>query len=107
MALRIRLSRGGAKKHPFYRIVVAENTAPRDGSFVERLGSYDPFLNNEDPNRFVVAQDRVRYWLSVGAQATNRVAKILSDLQIIEATPLVAGPKKSAPKKKAQTRLSK
>lgn len=78
MALRIRLARGGAKKKPFYRIVVAENTSPRDGRFVERVGSYNPMLPRDHAERFVINQERVSYWISVGAQPTERVAKILA-----------------------------
>jgi small subunit ribosomal protein S16 len=82
MALKIRLARGGAKKRPFYRIVVAENTAPRDGRFVERLGSYNPLLPKENKERIVVNADRVKYWMSIGAVATDRVLKLLSELGV-------------------------
>jgi small subunit ribosomal protein S16 len=105
MALRIRLARGGTKKRPFYRLVVAENTAPRDGNFIERLGSYNPLLEAGDKERIIVKADRVKYWLSVGAQASERVVKMLSDLKIIEVPVIPERPKKSTPKKKAQERL--
>ncbi|MDR1034414.1 MAG: 30S ribosomal protein S16 [Holosporales bacterium] len=105
MALRIRLARGGSKKRPYYKVVVAENTAPRDGKFIERLGSYNPFLEQGDPERMVVEQERVKHWLSIGAQASDRVNSILAELGIIIAPIRRETPKKSAPKKKAQARL--
>ena len=105
MALKIRLARGGSKKRPFYRLVVAENTAPRDGKFIERLGSYNPLLEKDNNERLVVQADRVKYWLSVGAKATERVEKLLAELKIVDAPSIPERPKKSAPKKKAQERL--
>lgn len=107
MALRIRLARGGSKKRPFYKIVVAENTAPRDGKFIERLGSYNPFLAKDHADHLAVEAERVKYWMSVGAQASDRVIKLLAELKIIEAPVFVETPKKSAPKKKAQERIKK
>ncbi|MDR2075024.1 MAG: 30S ribosomal protein S16 [Holosporales bacterium] len=86
MALKIRLARGGAKKRPFYRIVVAENTAPRDGRFVERLGSYNPLLEKENKERVIIDVDRVKYWMSVGAAATDRVLKLLSEVGVVFAS---------------------
>lgn len=73
MAVKIRLARFGAKKRPFYRIVVADSRAPRDGRFIERIGQYDPMLPKDKKNRVVVKADRLKHWLSVGAQATERV----------------------------------
>lgn len=105
MALKIRLARGGSKKRPFYRIVVAEATSPRDGRFVERLGSYNPLLKIDHPERVVLKTERIQHWLSVGAQATDRVARFLGQAKIIEMPPQKETPKKSAPKKKAQERL--
>lgn len=105
MALRIRLARGGSKKRPFYKIVVAENTAPRDGKFMERVGSYNPLLSQENQERLVVNTERAKHWLSVGAQASERVQKLLSGIGIMEKPAVVDRPKKSAPKKKAQERL--
>ncbi|MDR3030862.1 MAG: 30S ribosomal protein S16 [Holosporales bacterium] len=106
MSLRIRLARGGSKKRPFYRLVVAENTAPRDGKFIERLGSYNPLLEKDNNERLFVEAERVKYWLSVGAQTSERVAKLLSELKIVNAPVIPERPKKSAPKKKAQERLN-
>ena len=77
MAVRIRLARGGAKKRPFYRIVAADARSPRDGRFLERLGSYNPLLKSEDANRVVLNEERIRYWLSQGAQVSDRVARFL------------------------------
>ena len=105
MALKIRLARGGSKKRPYYKLVVAENTAPRDGKFIERLGSYNPLLEKDNQERLVVNAERVKYWLSVGAQATERVEKLLAEVSIVEKPAISERPKKSAPKKKAQERL--
>jgi small subunit ribosomal protein S16 len=77
MAVKIRLTRLGAKKKPCYRVVVANSTAPRDGKFIEIIGTYDPMLSKENPGRIKLKQDRVQYWLSVGAQPTERVAKLI------------------------------
>lgn len=75
--VRIRLARGGAKKRPFYRIIAADSRSPRDGKFLERLGSYDPLLKAEDPNRVILIEERIRYWLSQGAQVSDRVHRFL------------------------------
>ncbi|WCR54254.1 MAG: 30S ribosomal protein S16 [Wolbachia endosymbiont of Ctenocephalides orientis wCori] len=73
MTVKIRLARFGAKKRPFYRVVVADSRSPRDGRFIERIGQYDPMLPKDSKNRVVVKTDRLQYWLSVGAKATERV----------------------------------
>ena len=99
MALKIRLSRGGAKKKPFYRIVVAEALSPRDGKFIERLGSYNPMIENSN-DKIVLDSERIKYWLSKGAKPTLRVSKILSRDGIIEKPIIREQPKKSAPGKK-------
>lgn len=77
MAVKIRLTRLGAKKKPFYRVVVANSTAPRDGKFIEIVGTYDPMLAKENPARVKLKQDRVQYWLSVGAKPSERVEKLI------------------------------
>lgn len=105
MALKIRLARGGAKKRPFYKIVVAENTAPRDGKFVERIGSYNPLLEKDSADRLIVNQERAKYWLSIGAVATDRILKIFGEIGVLPAYKPLETPKKSAPKKKAQERM--
>lgn len=104
MALKIRLARGGSKKRPFYRIVVAEATSPRDGRFVERVGSYNPILVSDHAERVVLNSERIKYWMSVGAQPTERVVKFLSRANIMAAPDVKTNPKQAAPKKKAQER---
>ena len=104
MALKIRLARGGSKKRPFYRIVVAEATSPRDGRFVERVGSYNPILAADHAERIVLNSERIKYWMSVGAQPTERVVKFLSKANLMTAPSVKDNPKQSAPKKKAQER---
>ncbi len=104
MALKIRLSRAGAKKRPFYRIVVADSRRPRDGRFIERLGTYDPMLKRDDPNRIKLNEERIRHWLSVGAQPTDRVTKFLGAAEIV-ATPSFNNPQKAKPRTKTQERL--
>lgn len=106
MALKIRLARGGAKKHPFYKIVVTDSRNPREGAFLEKLGTYDPFLPNENSSRIVANEERTKYWLSVGAKLSDRCAILLSQRGICERPAISETPKKSAPKKKAQERLA-
>lgn len=106
MALRIRLARCGAKKHPFYKIVVIDSRRACNAAFIERLGSYDPFLAHDNPNRVTAKADRFAYWVSVGAKPSDRVALLLSGLGLCEKPEIVESPKKSAPKKKAQERLA-
>ena len=100
MALKIRLARGGAKKRPFYKIVIAENTAPRDGLFIEKVGTYNPMVAKDHPQRLVVQEDRVKHWLSVGARPTDRVHKFLASLDLMPAFEYREQPKKSAPGQK-------
>ena len=102
MALKIRLSRGGAKKRPFYKIVVAEALSPRDGKFIERLGSYNPMVAKDHAERLVLDIERAKYWLSKGAQPTLRVAKMLSSDGLVKAPVIRDQPIKSAPGKKRQ-----
>jgi small subunit ribosomal protein S16 len=104
MSLSIRLTRGGAKKRPFYRIVVADSRSPRDGRFIERLGHYDPMVEKGDPKRIVMDVDRMKHWLSVGAQPSERVARFLGEAQLIPMPKWNETPKQSAPKAKAQER---
>jgi small subunit ribosomal protein S16 len=106
MAVKIRLTRGGAKKRPYYRIVIAEANAPRDGRFIEKVGAYNPMLPKEHADRIVLDTDRVKHWLSVGAQPTDRVARFLSDAGLIAKAAHRETPVKSAPKKKAQERAA-
>jgi small subunit ribosomal protein S16 len=104
MALRIRLARGGAKKRPFYKLVVTENTNPRDGKFLERLGTYNPLLPKDHHESMMIDVERVKYWMSVGAKVSDRVEKLLASLNVVEKPAIVDTPLKSAPKKKAQER---
>ncbi len=100
MALKIRLARGGSKKHPFYRIVVAEASSPRDGRFVERLGSYDPMVPKDHENRVSLKDERIKFWMSKGAKPTLRVHKILAAAGLLDAPIIREQPIKSAPGKK-------
>jgi len=104
MSTKIRLTRGGAKKRPYYRIVVADARAPRDGRFIEKIGAYDPMLKKGDPNRVKVDVERAKHWLERGAQPTDRVARFLAQAGL---TKWEHGnnPKKAQPKAKAQERL--
>ena len=104
MALKIRLSRGGSKKRPFYRIVVAEASAPRDGRYVERVGHYNPMVAKDNDQRLVINGDRVKHWLGLGAQPTERVQKLLSAVSLTDPVKLREQPKKSAPGKKRAER---
>ena len=104
MALKIRLARGGAKKRPFYRIVVAEASAPRDGRYVERVGTYNPMVPKDHDQRLVLKNERITYWLGQGAQPTERVQKMLASASLTEAPLIREQPKKSAPGKKRAER---
>ena len=104
MALKIRLARGGAKKRPFYRIVVAEASAPRDGRYVERVGTYNPMVPKDHDQRLVLKNERITYWLGQGAQPTERVQKMLASAGLTEAPVIRERPKKSAPGKKRAER---
>ena len=104
MALKIRLSRGGSKKRPFYRIVVAEAASPRDGRYVERIGHYNPMVAKDNDQRLVVDGERVNHWMGLGAKPTERVQKLLSTLSLTPAVEMRDQPKKSAPGKKRAER---
>ncbi len=84
MAIAIRLSRGGAKKRPYYRIVAADSRSPRDGKYLEQIGTYNPLLAKDDEKRVQLNEDRARHWLSVGAQPSDRVARFLDAAGIRE-----------------------
>ena len=105
MSLKIRLARGGAKKRPFYRIVVADSRSPRDGRFIERVGTYNPILAQDHPERVVIKEERVRHWLSHGATPSERVARFLGRAEIIPMPAHHDRPNKGTPKAKAQERL--
>jgi small subunit ribosomal protein S16 len=105
MGLRIRLSRGGAKKRPFYRVVVADVRSPRDGRYIERLGTYNPLLPKDNPARVTLNEERIRHWLSHGATPTHRVARFLGEAEIIAMPAQRNNPNKAIPKTKSQERL--
>jgi small subunit ribosomal protein S16 len=105
MSVKIRLSRGGAKKRPYYYVVVAHGSSPRDGRYIEQIGTFDPMLKKDDPNRVKLKDDRVKHWLGVGAQPTDRVLRLLDGLGLAKRTPSV-NPEKAKPKKKAQERAA-
>ena len=103
MAVSLRLSRGGSKKRPYYKVVVSNSRAPRDGKYLEQVGTYNPLLAKDDENRVRLVEDRVRYWLGVGAQPTDRVARMLDKAGIKERAATV-NPKKAEPGQKAKDR---
>ncbi|WP_336969989.1 30S ribosomal protein S16 [Sphingobium aromaticiconvertens] len=103
MATAIRLSRGGSKKRPYYKIVVADSRSPRDGAFIERIGSYNPLLAKDDEKRIVLDVERAKHWVSVGAQPTDRVARFLDVLGVKERAAR-NNPNKAKPGEKATER---
>jgi small subunit ribosomal protein S16 len=103
MALSMRLSRGGSKKRPYYRIVIADARSPRDGKFIEKIGTYNPLLAKDDEKRMVLDGERARHWLSVGAQPTDRVARFLDAAGVKERAQKL-NPKKGEPGEKAKER---
>ncbi len=105
MSLKIRLSRGGAKKRPFYRIVVADSRSPRDGRFIERLGTYDPMMPKDSPERVKFNAERVQHWLSSGATPSPRVARFLGHADVLPKPSVREQSKKHLPKAKAQERM--
>ena len=104
MSLKIRLSRAGAKKRPFYRVVVADTRSPRDGRFLERLGTYDPMLPKDHPERVRLNEERIRHWLGVGATPSDRVARFLGAAEIIPMPARRNNPQKGQPRAKALER---
>jgi small subunit ribosomal protein S16 len=105
MSLKIRLSRGGAKKRAFYRIVVADARMPRDGRFVEKIGTFDPLKAKDDAGRLVLDQEKAKAWLAKGAQPTDRVLRLLDGLGLAKREAR-SNPLKAKPKKKAQERAA-
>ena len=105
MALKIRLSRGGAKKRPFYRIVVADSRSPRDGRFIERLGTYNPMIAKDKDDRVILKEDRIKYWLSQGAKPSDRVARFLGKVDIISLPERFEQTKQHLPRAKTLERL--
>lgn len=106
MALAIRLSRGGRKKRPFYRIVVADKRMPRDGRYIEKLGTYNPLLNDDNDNRVQLVEDRIKYWLGEGAQPSERVAIFLGKAGIIDMPAQPVRPKKAEQSEKTKLKVA-
>jgi small subunit ribosomal protein S16 len=103
MSLKIRLTRGGAKKRPYYRIVVADSRSPRDGRFIEKVGTYDPMKQKDDPARVILESEKIQAWLAKGAQPTDRVLRFLDAAGLLKRAPR-NNPQKAVPGKKAQER---
>ena len=103
MAMKIRLARGGSKKRPFYRIVAADSRMPRDGRYIERLGTYNPLLPKDSDERVKMNVERIQYWLSEGAQVTDRVSRFLETAGILDKKAR-NNPQKALPGQKAQDR---
>jgi len=106
MPVRIRLSRGGAKKKPFYRIVVADSRRSRDGKFIDQVGTYNPMLSKDNPERVKMDVEKTKDWIAKGAQPSDRVTLFLSKLGVVEKPIITEKTKKHLPKKKAQERLA-
>jgi small subunit ribosomal protein S16 len=105
MSVKMRLSRGGSKKRPYYYVVIANSTSPRDGKYIEQIGTFNPLLKKDNPERSKLNEDRVKHWLSVGAQPTDRVMRLLDAAGL--ATRVASNnPERAKPKKKAQDRAA-
>lgn len=103
MSLKIRLARGGAKKRPFYSIVVADSRSPRDGRFIEKVGTYNPILKSDDPNRVLLKLERIQEWMKKGALPTDRVARFLDQAGVMKRE-AKSNPNKAKPGKKMTER---
>jgi len=105
MSVKMRLSRGGSKKRPYYYVVIAHGTSPRDGRYIEQIGTFDPMLKKDNPERVKLNEERVKHWLGVGAQPTDRVSRLL-DGKGLAKREAQNNPNKAKPKKKAQERAA-
>ena len=105
MSLKIRLSRGGAKKRPFYRVVIADSRMPRDGRFLEKIGTFDPLKAKDDATRLVLDVEKAKAWIAKGAQPTDRVTRLLDTLGVMKREAR-NNPQKAQPKRKAQERAA-
>ena len=105
MGLKIRMTRGGAKKRPFYSIVVADSRSPRDGRFIEKLGTYNPMLDKGHPERLVMKTERIQHWLKVGALPSERLERFFGEAGLVPKPAHHVRPKKSAPRAKTQERM--
>lgn len=106
MALKIRMTRGGRKKRPFYGIVVADSRMPRDGRFIEKVGTYNPLLAKDDKNRVTLNEERIKYWISEGAKPSDRVATFLGKAGIIDMPAQRNNPQKGEPSEKTKMRIA-
>jgi small subunit ribosomal protein S16 len=104
MSLKIRMTRGGAKKRPYYNIVIADSRSPRDGRFIEKVGTYNPMLKSDREDRIILKKERIEHWLKMGATPSDRVHRFLTAAEMLPAAVRREQPKKSAPKAKAQER---
>jgi small subunit ribosomal protein S16 len=104
MSLKIRMTRAGAKKRPYYHIVVADSRSPRDGRFIEKVGAYNPMLKADREDRVTLKKERIEHWLKMGATPSDRVHRFLTAAEMLPAAERREQPKKSAPKAKAQER---
>src|SRR5688572_33426060 len=102
MSLAIRLARGGSKKRPYYRVVVADSRSPRDGRYIERLGTYNPLLAKDSPERVKLNVERIKYWLSHGATPSDKVGRFLGAASVIPMPERKNNPEKAKPRKKRQ-----
>lgn len=105
MSARIRLSRGGAKKRPYYYVVVAHSASPRDGRYIEQIGTFNPMLPKDHADRVRLIEERCKHWISVGAQPTDRVARLFDAAGLLKREAR-NNPEKAKPKKKAQERAA-
>lgn len=105
MSVKMRLARGGTKKRPYYYVVVANSTSPRDGRYIEQVGTLNPMLAKDHPDRSKLNIERVQHWLGVGAQPTDRVMRLLDSAGLAKRT-ASNNPEKAKPKKKAQERAA-
>ncbi|MBN9080309.1 MAG: 30S ribosomal protein S16 [Rhizobiales bacterium 62-17] len=105
MSLKIRLSRGGTKKRPFYSVVVADSRMPRDGRFIEKIGTFDPLKAKDNAARLVLDAEKAKTWMGKGAQPTDRVSRLLDGLGLLKREAR-NNPEKAQPKKKAQERAA-
>ena len=107
MPVRIRLSRGGAKKRPFYRIVIADSRRSRDGKFIDQIGTYNPMLKKDNPDRVKINVEKAKEWMSKGAQPSDRIKIFLSNLGVIDKPEITIKTKKHLPKKKLKEEAAK
>jgi small subunit ribosomal protein S16 len=105
MSLKIRLARIGAKKQAFYRLVVADSRSPRDGRFIEKVGTYNPRVPHDHKERLTIKEDRIKHWMGVGAVPTDRVQRLLSKLGLTKMPELHTQTKKDKPRTKTQERM--